>query len=189
MMVRVIGAAEPTATKRNWGRYVLVASLALNMLLIGAAGAAIFRFRMAPPVASRISTNLIEYLATLPPDRRRDIWSATREERRKLRPARAEVRQAREAWRASLSSEPFDRERFVAAQTRVLEAEVKARMETKRLFVDIVTHMTPQERAAFAAWRPSAGSAEHKRRWWRERLGELDEEAKDPPDPQRRIQP
>jgi uncharacterized membrane protein len=182
--------ATPTtaAPRRRWGRFVLVASLALNMLLIGASGAAMVRFSLAPPVASGVSTNLLEYVATLPDERRTAIWSATRNERRSLRPLRAEVREARVAWRASLAAEPFDRQRFADAQTRLLDAEMRARTEATRFFLEIAAQMTPAERAAFAKWGPATGAGP--RRWWRDRAGGVEDDRNlDRPTPKATKQP
>ena len=179
-----------TAPRRRWGRVALIASLALNMLLIGAAGAAMVRFSAARPVASGVNTNLLEFVATLPDDRYRAVWSATRNERRSLRPLRTEVREARVAWRASLTTEPFDRQKFADAQSRLLEAEMRARTEAKRLFLEIAAHLTPAERAAFAAWRPTGAPGQGPRRWWRDRTGGSDDDSRlDRPLPKATKQP
>ena len=142
----------------------LLASMALNVLVLGAAAAAIMRFTQAPDLPPGVTGNLIGYAAALPAPRRDEIWRATEDERKRMRPLRSEVRAARIELRDVLVAEPFDRDRFARAQARLLDAETKARVEAQTLFLRIASELTPDERAAFVKWKPSRG-----RGWWRGR--------------------
>ena len=63
------------------------------------------------------------------------------------------MRAAREETIKALVAEPFDREKFVAAQDKQSEAEQRARQAVQGLFAKIATGLTPEERRAFPRWR------------------------------------
>ena len=157
-------APSELAPRRPWLRIAFVASVAINLLVIGAAGAVMFRIHQNSPTLSSVSTNLLAYTSTLPEPRRKELWSAMREEHRRLRPLRDDVRSARLEWRQALAGEPFDPQRFDKVQVRVFDAENKARAEAQRLFTGLAGKLTAAERASFLDWQPAD-------RPWRERRG------------------
>lgn len=149
-------APPPRASRRT--RYALIASLALNLLFVGTIGGSIWAFRHhAPWSMSGVNSHLRGFTATLPVERRFAVWRATREERRALRPLRKEVRMARAEARQALQAQPFDKQKFAAAQMHVLDVEVVARRASHQLYIAVADALTPEERAAFARWRPPAG--------------------------------
>ncbi len=164
------GATPPAANRglSRWGRALLIGSLALNFLIVGFAASAMWRHRQDAIFAGNaINANLIGYTQTLPADRRQALWRQTANERRALRPLRAEVRAARQAARTTFLAEPFDAAEFARAQDRVLDAEMRARKEAHRLFLAVANALTKEERAAFASWRPEGGPGQRHRRWWK----------------------
>lgn len=165
------GASPPPAAARGlsrWGRVLLIASLALNFLIIGFAASAMWRHRQEAVFSGNaINANLIGYTQTLPADRRKALWQQTANERRALRPLRAEVRAARQAARATFLAEPFNAAEFAKAQDRVLDTEMRARREAHRLFLAVANALTKEERAAFANWRPESGRGPGRQRWWK----------------------
>ena len=167
--------SAPLPTARRWMPLALLASLAVNLLFLGATGAAVWRFRQAAifgPGQGPGSGNLLGFTATLPAARKDSIMRQTGEELRVLRPLRAEVRAARHAARVALLADPFDRNAFAMAQARVLDAEFRARKETQNLFLAIAGSMTQEERQAFAHWHPEGtfgsakGAAKGPGGWW-----------------------
>ena len=136
----------------RWMLLLLIGSLAVNFLVIGLAAGAMWRFRGPPPLAG-VTPNLLGYASTLPSDRRKALWDQTEGERQTLRPFRREVRAAREETIKALVAEPFDREKFVAAQEKQSEAEQRARQAVQGLFAKIAAGLTPEERRAFPSWR------------------------------------
>src|SRR6478752_223585 len=120
-----------TGSRRGMPRWLLVVlfgSLALNLLVVGSLAGAAWRHRGPPrPLASVVIPNLLGYASTLPGERRKQLEQLTRDERSHIRPFRREVRAAREETIKALIAQPFDRERFVAAQARQAEAENRAR--------------------------------------------------------------
>ena len=155
-------ATDARPRSQRWIRVALVASLALNLGIAGAFGSAYWRFRREAPFAAGpvgMPGNLLGFTASLPPERRSDIMRRTGEQRRSLRPLRAEVQAARLAARAAFLAEPFDRQAFAKAQAQVLEAEMRARKETQALFVEIAGSLSREERQAFARWQPEGPRA------------------------------
>src|SRR5262245_45769882 len=169
-----IGALQTGRRAPRWVLALLIASLALNLVIIGSVAGAVWRFRSPPPWASGITPNLLGYASTLPAPRRKELWEQTSEERRHIRPFRREVRAAREDTIKALVAEPFDKQRFVTAQARQAEAENRAREAVQSLYVKIAEGMTPEERRGFPVWR------EHQRRPGHNLLDEPDLQAIEP---------
>jgi len=146
----------PAAARQpRWVKLALVASVALNLLILGTIGGSIWASRHGPQLAARGSgPHLLGFTRTLPDERRFEIWKVTRSDLRALRPMRKEVRRARARARAALVAEPFDQQKFADAQARVFEAEIALRREAQQLFVTIAAALTSQERAAFTKWQP-----------------------------------
>jgi uncharacterized membrane protein len=167
------GNANTDAVRRTprWVLAALFVSLALNLIVVGSVAGAMWRFRAPPPWATGVTPNLLGYASTLPLERRKHIWGQTAEERNHIRPFRREVRATREETIKALVSEPFDRDKFLAAQSRQAEAENRARAAVQDLFVKIADSLTPQERQAFPRWR------EHRRPPGRNLLDEPDHQA------------
>jgi uncharacterized membrane protein len=136
----------------RWMLLLLIGSLAVNFLIIGLTAGAMWRFRGPPPLAG-VTPNLLGYASTLPAERRKVLWDQTEAERQTLRPFRREVRVAREETIKALIAEPFDGQRFAAAQERQGEAEHRAREAVQNLFAKIASGLTPEERNAFPRWR------------------------------------
>ena len=155
----------------RWLLVALFGSLAVNLLIVGSVAGAVWRHRGPPAWAGVVIPNLLGYASTFAPDRRRQIWELTREERSHMRPLRREVRAAREETTKALSAEPFDRQRFLAAQSKQSEAENRARAAVQELYVKIAENLTPEERRAFVNWR------DHRRAPIRNLLDEPDHQA------------
>ncbi len=140
---------------RHWMPIALIVSLAVNLLIAGALASAYWRFRQEAPFPGNPGNiNLLGFSATLPADRRQAIMRQTAEQRRAMRPLRAEVRAARLAARALFLAEPFDSDAFARAQAYVLESELQARKQAQALFLIIAGLLNKDERQAFARWHP-----------------------------------
>lgn len=150
-------AAQPVgpARRRRWMWVLLVASLALNALLIGVVvrGLWIARANIVMTGGS-IERALPAFVASLPPERREALGRAQLTERPAfIRPLRGELRRARaEATRLFLA-DPFDKAAFVAAQARLLEAEAKLRSAIFDLLPEMGERLTVEERRAYLRWR------------------------------------
>src|SRR5262245_35971183 len=161
----------------RWLLLALFASLAVNLVILGSVAGAMWRHHGPPASAGVVIPNLLGYASTFPPERRKQIWELTRDERSRMRPFRRDVRAAREETIKALATEPFDRQQFLAAQKRQAEAENRARAAVQDLYVKIAEGLTAEERRAFAHWR------EHRRAPIRNLLDEPDHQAGEPPAP------
>lgn len=142
---------------RKWrgAHWALIASLALNALFIGGIVSAIARYRGTPFIGQGLNAqhNLGAYVATLPADRSTAIWREAGEKRRFLNQNRRVIRQAREDAIVALTAEPFEKERFIAAQTRLIDAEHAQRIGQRDILAGLASSMTLEERRAYTRWR------------------------------------
>jgi uncharacterized membrane protein len=146
------GSATPAT--RRWPRYLLIASLALNLLFIGMTASAMWPNRWGPQRGN--ATNIMGFLAQLPPERRAKLMSAMRDVRPELRALRQQIRAAAEDRVAAIKSETFDKQRYIDAQTQQIEAETKLRLLMRTVFAETAGSMSADERRAFLRWRGAA---------------------------------
>jgi uncharacterized membrane protein len=158
----------------RWMTIALLASVTLNLVVVGSVAGAVWRVRAPAAWASAVTPNLLGYASTLPQERRKHLWDQTAHERQHIRPFRREVRMAREETVKLLMAEPFDSQQFRAAQGRQAEAENRAREAVQNLYVKIADSLTPEERRAYSHWR------EHRRPPTRNLLDEPDQQAGEP---------
>lgn len=160
----------PDTPVRRWPRWMgiaLVASLAINLLVMGALAAAAWRHhRHGPMPQLRAQATVLDFATTLAPARRQALREATLAERTAMRPFRAELRRVRAAARDVLLAQPFDAERYKLAQQQVLAAETRARTAAQGLFHAVVLKLTHDERIGFAQFQRTA------ERPWRQRSGQ-----------------
>jgi uncharacterized membrane protein len=173
------GSFEGRIVRRapRWLLVVLFTSLAVNLVIVGSVAGAVWRHRGPPAWSGVVIPNLLGYASTFAPDRRKQIWELTRDERSRMRPFRREVRAAREETTKALAAEPFDRQQYLAAQSKQAEAENRARAAVQDLFLKIAESLTSEERQAFANWR------DHRRSPIRNLLDEADHQAGETPAP------
>lgn len=150
----------PDTPARRWPRWMgitLVASLALNLLVVGALATAAWRHhRHGPKPHPRSQVTVLDFATTLTPERRKALREATLAERTAMRPFRAELRRARGAAREVLLAQPFDADRFKQAQQQLLVAEIRARTAAQDLFHAVVLKLSPGERVGFAQFQRAA---------------------------------
>lgn len=160
-------AAGPMRRTPRWLLAILVVSLLLNGLIVGAFAARRWAFEGHTPwPGSSVNAHLVGYAVTLPGERRRQIWRATEALRAEMRPTRKAMHDARDRARQALVADPFDPQRFAAAQRELFDAEQTTRLATLKLIESIAQQLTPQERAAFADWE---NKDRHRRRtFWQE---------------------
>lgn len=144
-------AAPPAPRPKRWVKWLLIASLALNLLLIGAGVGGVLRaWRMAGDAGQQPQAELMLLWRALPDaDRRalRDLDVAGRPDRGQVR---ARIAADIAAVQALLVAEPFDRAaleaRLIAVRARSSERAdlVLARM------LDRISAMPAADRAALA---------------------------------------
>jgi uncharacterized membrane protein len=137
--------------RRSWLKWLLVASLALNVLVFGVVIGAFVRGSSTGRAAPQ---NLIGYVMSLPAERRQELMKRSAAVRPEMKALRQQIRAANRERMAAITAEPFDRERYIAAQTRQIESETKIRMLMRDLVADTAAGMSLDERRAFLRWRP-----------------------------------
>ena len=140
------------APRRRWMRWALIASLALNLLVVGAVAGSFLRGGGAWAPGGR-GTNIIGYVMSLPADRRQDLMKRSSTIRAEMRALRQQVRAANRDRLAAFTAEPFDRQRYIDAQSRQIEADRQIRLLTRDVVADTAASMTSDERRAFLRWR------------------------------------
>ncbi|WP_224825848.1 periplasmic heavy metal sensor [Cognatishimia sp. MH4019] len=130
----------------RWMRVVLVLSLALNLLIVGAVVGAVSSGKKGGPRMSDVSFG--PYTAALSREDRRALRRAIRD--RSDRPNRAAARENFQTFLNVLRTEPLD----VAEMTRVFEAQgalAQARQAAgKTALLEHIAEMGAADRAAFA---------------------------------------
>jgi uncharacterized membrane protein len=153
MTAVVTDMSSPRAPR--WLMPVLIGSLALNLIVIGAVGSVLWRGTESygAPLGRRVVPNIVGYAVTLPPERVNELEELTKEEWQKVRPLRRALLEARDASNKALTAAPFDQGRYFAAQARLVEADKASREAAFKLHSAIAIHLTPEERQGFLRWR------------------------------------
>ena len=138
---------------------LLVASLALNFLVFGLFGGAVFaRHWLGGPHDFNVGRmigdpGLHGFVRSLPKERRAVLRASGEQERQALKPLRETAQQARLAATAALDAAAFDPARVEKAMNDWIAAETAARRASVSLLVGAVSQMTVEERAQFQDWR------------------------------------
>jgi uncharacterized membrane protein len=160
------GAADATpaaagrvrAALRQCPRWVigaLLASVALNLLVLGLAAGAAWHLRFGQIASGgNLLGNLVAFSQTLPPQRRAQLGSPSRETGvAELRTLRRELRQARREVMRQFTADPFDVAAFRAAEAKAVQAETRMRENADGLAATLTQQLTAAERTAFLKWR------------------------------------
>jgi len=156
------------SARRSW---LLMISLALNLLIAGAvASAMLLHPRHGPPWGGRGAQfydplnfgralggpfGFRAFSANLPPDRRAALKPLIDRARETIKPLRQEHQRARDLAVAAATSEPFDAVAVEKSVGEMIEADGKLRRGLAHVFTDVMTQLSPQERVQFIAWRKS----------------------------------
>ena len=135
-------------TKVRWLLVALVASLALNLtlvgFLVGASGG-------PPPwrmVGFDATAGLGRLIRFLPDERRTDVFGDT-DMRREIRRSLRTMRRAQHKIAEAMAAEPFDRDRLAAALEDFRTQFGANQQRSHAAFVSIMENLTPGERRQF----------------------------------------
>ena len=142
-----------SARAPRWVVATLIASLALNLVVIGAIASSLWRERAEERATGRVPRSVVGYASTLPDARVKELKSLAEERWRDAELLRRELQKARAEAITALTAEPLDRQRFLAAQSLLLATDLKYREATTKLNSAIGLNLTPEERRAFLRWR------------------------------------
>ncbi|HMQ94735.1 MAG TPA: periplasmic heavy metal sensor [Amaricoccus sp.] len=132
---------------RPWRRWLLLASLGLNLAFVGLFAGAVLR---GPPERPVGGPELWSYARALPEPYRDDLRDAMRASRRDWDEPRDRLRRQRGALAEALVAEPFDPEEVAAVLGRELALSSQLAGRGTDLLMAQIVRMTPGERAAYA---------------------------------------
>lgn len=138
---------------------LLIASLALNLLVVGLVGGAFAaRHRFGPHGDFNVGRMLGDpglrgFVRTLPKERHAILRAGGEAARQNVKPLRETALQAKLTATAAMNAEPFDTARVEKAMQNWIEAESQVRRAGIAILLQTVVQMTPDERSQFQAWR------------------------------------
>jgi len=175
--------AHEQMSRRRWLMPVLIASLAFNLLIIGAAGAMIYHHFSSGMSARMMARSAQDHpqarlgrpglmlraawrtLRQMPRKRRQILRQQAREYRAQIRQAYREVARARDELARIVTAQRFDKQAYEQAMQRLRAADIRARQKVLDLMDAFLRALTPQERKLFGDNMKRAG-----RGWkWRRR--------------------
>lgn len=134
-------------------KFVIVASLALNLLVIGALATAWFRHGGKHFHHGGIERSLMHYAhRKLPRERRKALRKAWRAERKTLRPLIDDVRSARKAFGRVLQADTYDRTAVETALADVRQKRAAVRQQASNKFLDLLETLSDEEKRAFGSY-------------------------------------
>jgi uncharacterized membrane protein len=142
-------------------RWLLLTSLALNVLFVGAAGAVAFRYTGTVPLAHvaqidhSVASRLNQIAATLPPADAQVMLAEFRADAVKVASAQADVRLSREALRESLRAEPFNADAMRGAMTANRTARDNFAQVLHDMIASAAAKMSVVGRNKLADWQPA----------------------------------
>lgn len=132
-------------------RLALMASLALNVLIIGGVGGALLLGRHHGGPGHRGSA-LLGFAHTLPRERSDMIRQKAADAQPSMEKSRKGVRDARDAARTALIAEPFDQAKLDTALEGIVQAQAVEKRARVKLFGDAAGQLTPEERRQLRDW-------------------------------------
>lgn len=166
-------ASPPGATPQSSGsrrlKYALIASLAVNLLVVGGVAGAMYTFGKHPPrygTGRSEDFGLMGLTRHLPEERRKALRKQLREDRDKLRPMIDDLRSARRDAADKLAAEPFDRNALESAFAVTGEKDRALRQAAVTAFLGHAEQLTAAERSMLADWwrKKNAPFKERKRK-------------------------
>jgi len=144
-----------SARAPRWVVATLVGSLALNLVVIGAIASSLWRgsFETAETPPGRVPRTVVGYASTLPAERVNELKRLAEEQWRDAEMLRRKLLEARAEAVKALTAEPFDKQRFLVAQSFLLAADLKSREANTKLNSAIGLNLTSEERRSYLRWR------------------------------------
>lgn len=131
-------------------RILLIASLTLNLVVIGLIGGAVLGKSKESERPERVADFMGAYTRALPSDDRRAIGEAIRDNHRKSGGDRQAARQQFENFLTILRSSPFDADKLKATLAAQSTASAERRGVAQQIWLDRVSSMSDADRASYA---------------------------------------
>ena len=135
---------KPKASRRLWT--VLIASLALNLLMMGAIGGTFWRFRHGQPPFGPMAFVSMSFLHHLPAERRKSLSDVLAKFRDFRWQSWRQLKIARDAAGQALVAEPFDPNVLEDRLRTMQRGELAMRDDFIPMLVEVAKALTPDER-------------------------------------------
>lgn len=147
---------SPPETRSRRTKYLLIGSLALNLLFIGAV-VGIGLKTHGRHHGAREHFGLMGLTRVLPEDRRQDVLEELKKKYAEMRPALEDLRAARMEAADRLAADPFDRAALQQALASVTSKEQQLRSTALETFLVQAARLTADERKQLSErWRKRA---------------------------------
>lgn len=145
-------ATQPSRFSPRTLRWALVASLALNVLIIGTVAGTLCFGPGGHGPGFKKGGLMLGFARTLPRERSDLIRQKFADAQPNMEAMRKGIRDARAAVRTELMAETFDQAKFNAALDGVVQAETNVARARTTLFGESVGQLTPEERRQLHDW-------------------------------------
>ena len=148
----------PATLSRGSSRWLLLASLALNLFFVGIA-VAMIRAPASPTWDRDVFVRIERIAATLPPADADLLRGEVNTRRQALEDAQHQFLTAREQIHTALRRDPFSAEDMRAAMTKTRAARQNFDQTLQGIFANAASRMSNSGRNALADWPPHRKSA------------------------------
>lgn len=165
MTIETPGAAP---SRSRWLFGGLIASLAVNLLLIGWFGSAMWHHRKERAWGGGGEPGIMGFVRKLPEDRRPAVRARWKTAREMVKPLKADLDTAWTAANAALGADPFDKAAAKAAFDKSIAADAKLRSAIDDELIATSETLNADERKLLQEWREKRKPRMlrgHKRRW------------------------
>ena len=138
----------PAPARRNWTRWVLVASLGLNLVAVGIIGGAILHGPPPPDIGP--GPALWSFARALPDPYRHELGQSLRATRKEWSGPREAMETASRRMAAALRAEPFDPAAVHALLAERIDVADRLGRQGAGLLMAQIARMSPADRAAYA---------------------------------------
>jgi uncharacterized membrane protein len=147
-------AAPPPGPKERRLKLILIASLAVNLLVVGAVAGSMVFGRHGPRHSSARGDDygLMGFTRLLASDRRGPIRKAIKDQRETFKPLRQDVDEARRQAADALVVEPFSKDKLKQAFDKINDADVKLKSAGQGMLLSTAESLTPDERRVLKDW-------------------------------------
>jgi uncharacterized membrane protein len=137
--------------KFNWKKILFVASLAVNVLVVGALAGAAFKHKDNDRSGGGSSTTLQgAMIRALPMEQRKMLGQKIRGDGNQFKKQRGQSREVKDALKNAIASVPFDADALRAVFERQKQVRDVFTERGDALWIELITNMSDEERAAFA---------------------------------------
>jgi uncharacterized membrane protein len=151
----------------------LVASLAVNAVVLGGLATAAWHHRHgSPAMRGGGHDGLMGFTRQLDAERREPVRAQFQAAREVLKPLREDIATAWLQANAALAAEPYDAQNLKSAMARLADAESRFKTALAESLADMASKLTAEERRLLAEWRERRFKSGKGRRWRHREHGE-----------------